>query len=182
MYEKLHTLYKKHREVVMYIFFGGLTTLVYFVVRFSLYSLGMDLNIAQIITWICSVTFAFFANKIFVFRNKSANLFDWLKQGGQFYGARLTTLGIELLFMNLTVKVIGLSEASMIIAVQVFTLTGNYLISKFWVFKKKKDDLLEAIQETEQIIEEIKSGKREGYKTIAELNAALDAEDEEGEI
>jgi putative flippase GtrA len=140
MYDKLMTLYKKHREKITYLFFGGMTTVVSLVVRFTAYFLGVELNIAQIISWICAVTFAFFVNKIFVFRNKSAKKSEWFKQAAQFYGARLTTLAMELGFMNLTVKVFGWNEMLMILVVQVFIFIGNYIISKFWVFRKKKGD------------------------------------------
>jgi putative flippase GtrA len=137
MIDKLKILYNKHSEIINYIFFGGLTTLVSLTVRYIAYYNGVELNIAQIIAWICSVTFAFFVNKIFVFKNKSSKKSDWFKQAGQFYSARLTTLLLELGFMNLTVRVLGLSEFAMILVVQLFILAGNYLISKFWVFRKK---------------------------------------------
>jgi putative flippase GtrA len=136
MFNKLIRLYQKHREVVSYLFFGGLTTLVSLTVRYSCYFLGIELNLAQTISWICAVTFAFFVNKIFVFRNKSVKKSDWFKQAGQFYSARLTTLLLELGFMNLTVRVFAWSEFAMILVVQVFILVGNYLLSKFWIFKK----------------------------------------------
>jgi putative flippase GtrA len=130
-------LYKKHREIISYIFFGGCTTLVSLGTRYAAYFLGIELNIAQTIAWICAVTFAFFVNKIFVFENKSSKKADWFKQAGKFYGARLMTLGLELVFMNVTVRGFGLSEFVMILVVQVFILIGNYLLSKLWIFRKK---------------------------------------------
>jgi len=137
MYNKLKNLYEKHREIVSYVFFGGLTTLVYFVVRYSAYFLGVELVIATTISWFCAVTFAFFVNKIFVFRNVSKKKSDWFKQAAAFYGARVATYFLELGFMLLTVRVLGWSEFFMIMAVQVLILVGNYLFSKFFIFKKK---------------------------------------------
>jgi putative flippase GtrA len=141
MIGKFKKLFKKHREVIFYVFFGGCTTAVSLGVRYAMYYLGVELNLAQIISWICAVTFAFFVNKIFVFQNKSAKKSDWFKQAGQFYGARLITLGFELLFMNVTVNILKFSEALMILIVQVFIFIGNYLISKFWVFRKKDKNI-----------------------------------------
>jgi len=137
MIGKLKLLYQNHREVITYVFFGGLTTAVSLGTRYIAYFLGVELNIADIISWICSVTFAFFVNKIFVFRNKATKTSDWLKQGVSFYGARLTTLAAQLAFMNVTVYVLGWNEAIMISVAQVFIFIGNYLISKFFVFKKE---------------------------------------------
>jgi putative flippase GtrA len=149
MINKIKILYNKYREVISYLFFGGLTTAVSFVTQigasylfrqYSPNSLGANTAAATVVSWICAVTFAFFVNKIYVFRNVSSKKSDWFKQAGAFYSARLITLFLEVGFMYLTVDVwLGDSyEWLMKIAAQVFIVIGNFFISKFWVFKKKK--------------------------------------------
>ncbi|MCL1831429.1 MAG: GtrA family protein [Oscillospiraceae bacterium] len=137
MIGKLKRLYGKYREAVTYVFFGGCTTLVGLIVRYAAFYAGIELNIADIISWVCAVTFAFFVNKVFVFRNKSSGRKEWIRQAASFYAARLLTLGVQLVFMNVTVYVLGLREDVMILVVQVFIFVGNYLLSKFLIFRKK---------------------------------------------
>jgi putative flippase GtrA len=128
---------REHREVILYVFFGGLTTLVSILTQYLADYLGAGTALATSISWLCAVTFAFFVNKIYVFRNKSAKMSGWLRQAAGFYGARLATYFLELGFMLLTVEVFLLNMHVMKVIAQVFVLTGNYLLSKFFVFRKK---------------------------------------------
>jgi len=148
MFNKIKSLYQKHREVVAYLFFGGLTTLVsfatlfaadYLFTRFSPELLGRVTTPAAVLSWICAVTFAFFVNKLFVFRNKSAKKTDWLKQAVMFYCARLATLAFEVVFLFVMVDVLGFNLLLMKVIEQVFIIIGNYLLSKFLIFRKKQN-------------------------------------------
>jgi putative flippase GtrA len=148
MITKIKNLYTKHKEVVLYLFFGGLTTLVSGIARFGAHALfvaispdflGKTTVPDSIVSWICAVTFAFFVNKIFVFENKSSEKSEWFKQAAQFYGARLATLGLELGAFYAFVDVLGYNYYVMWVIIQVFIVVGNYFISKFWVFKKSSE-------------------------------------------
>jgi len=148
---KLKSLYHKHRELISYVFFGGLTTLVSLTIRYGLYFLNMQPLLATVITWICAVAFAFVVNKVFVFRDKSAQKRDWAKQAAAFYAARLATLGLETAFMFVTVMVLKWHEALMIIIAQVFILIGNYVLSKFVIFRKKQKNFSKPIDKSEEL-------------------------------
>lgn len=135
MYNKLKRLYQKHREIIAYVFFGGLTTLVSIASHYAVIYWIVDATaVATTVSWIMAVTFAFVVNKIYVFKSES----NWFKQALAFYGARLTTYFLELGFMLLTVQVLHGNEYIMKIIAQVFILVGNYLLSKFWIFRKQK--------------------------------------------
>ncbi|MCL1903493.1 MAG: GtrA family protein [Oscillospiraceae bacterium] len=145
-YNKIKELYKKYREIISYVFFGGLTTVVSLASRFisqylfEQYSpefLGATTLAATTVAWICAVTFAFIVNKVFVFQNKDNKAADWFKQAATFYGARLTTYFMELGFMLLTVDVLKFNMYIMSFIAQVFILVGNYLLSKFLIFRKR---------------------------------------------
>jgi putative flippase GtrA len=136
MFNQIKALYVKHREIISYIFFGGLTTLVNFIVRVVCYYFETDVEISTTIGWIFAVTFAFFVNKIFVFRNKSAQKREWFRQAAQFYGARLLTYFLDLGFMIVTVRLLLWNELAMVMAVQLFILVANYVLSKFLIFRK----------------------------------------------
>ncbi|MCL1881782.1 MAG: GtrA family protein [Oscillospiraceae bacterium] len=146
MINKLNTLIIKHREPITYLFVGGMTTLVSTIslliayqvfISFSEGFLGASTTPAAIVSWLCAVTFAFFANKIVVFRNKSSEKSEWIKQATKFYCARLLTLAFDIAFLRITVDVFGFNLLLMKIILQIFVLIGNYLISKFFVFRKQ---------------------------------------------
>jgi putative flippase GtrA len=139
MYIEIKKIFEKHQEIIVYVFFGGLTTLVSVISRLACYNLGAGTALNTMISWIIAVTFAFFVNKIFVFQNKEVRKRDWFRQGLAFYGARLTTFFLDLGFMLLTVEVLLWSPPVMMLTVNVFILIGNYFLSKFWIFRKKED-------------------------------------------
>ena len=82
MFKKIVDLYKKYEEVIMYLVFGVLTTVVNFVVYFiAIHILGdsdLSKTISNALAWFFSVLFAFFTNKIFVFKHKSENAKDFI--------------------------------------------------------------------------------------------------------
>jgi putative flippase GtrA len=146
---KVKKLYKKHRELILYVIVGGLTTVVaivtllvadYLFKRFSPEFLGAVTTPAAVVSWICAVTFAFIANKVVVFRNKSAKKRQWLKQAALFYAARLATLGFEIVFLLTTVDWLGYNLLLMKVIESVFIVAGNYFISKFVIFKRENDN------------------------------------------
>jgi len=133
----IRDFYDKHESVLLYIIVGGLTTAVSIAAQYIPAYFGLPTRVNTTVSWICAVTFAFFANKVWVFKDKSYSRRDWLGQAAGFYGARLVTYFLELGFMVLTVDVLKYSEYIMKLIAQVFILVVNYLFSKFVVFRKK---------------------------------------------
>ena len=124
----------------MYLIIGGLTTLVslgsYYLLTLKLLdpNKSIELAIANIISWICAVTFAYFTNRIFVFKSKNKEM---LKEGIKFYLSRVSTLLLEVLCMFLLVNLLNINDKISKIIVQILITIGNYIISKFYVFKSK---------------------------------------------
>ncbi len=133
----IRDFYDKHESALLYIIVGGLTTVVSIAAQYVPAYFGLPTKVNTTISWICAVTFAFFTNKVWVFKDKSYSRRDWLSQAAAFYGARLATYFLELGFMILTVDVLHYSEYIMKLIAQVFILIVNYLFSKFVVFRKK---------------------------------------------
>ncbi len=149
--EKLSNLYYKYEPALLYIFFGAFTTLVSVTVQYISSLSGANTAAATTVSWVCAVTFAFFTNKLFVFRSKSEGLSDWFRQAGQFYGARLVSYLLELGFMLLTVDILHFNMMFMKIMAQVFILLINYLFSKLVIFRKKNENTLNSgINDEEQ--------------------------------
>ena len=124
----------------MYIIIGGLTTVVsllsYYIFTLKLLdpSNPLELTIANILSWICAVTFAYFTNRTFVFRSKNKNK---LKEAIKFYLSRILTLLLDIIIMFVMVNLLNVNDRISKIIVQVIVTVGNYIISKFFVFKSK---------------------------------------------
>lgn len=141
MFKKLLDVYKKYEEIINYIIVGGCTTVVslvsYYLCVFTVFNPEnvLLLQCANVISWLVAVTFAFFTNRSFVFKSKNPKIFE---EATKFYGARVLTLLVDMLFMFLTVTVLHLNDKIMKIIAQVVITILNYIISKVLVFIKEK--------------------------------------------
>lgn len=131
--------YYKHESVMLYLIVGAMTTAVSLITQYIPLLMGFPTEVNTTVSWICAVTFAFFTNKVWVFKNESKTKSDWIKQAAAFYGGRLTTYFLELAFMSFTVRVLMQNEYLMKLIAQVFILIINYLFSKLVVFAKKRE-------------------------------------------
>ena len=126
-------------EVFRYLIVGGLTTVVSLSVYYGCVLTVLDpknplqLQAANIISWIAAVTFAFFANRIFVFRSTGEGV---LREAGAFYLARVGTLLMDMGIMFTGVTLMGYSDKVMKLVVQVVVTIANYVFSKLFVFRK----------------------------------------------
>lgn len=146
MWKKLMSYYHKYKEIVDYLIVGVMTTIVSLGVKYLLLftfldaSKPVELQIAVIVSWICAVLFAYFANRIFVFHSKSKN---YLKEISTFVGGRVLTLLMEMFIMWFFVTLLGLDSDIWVIiwtlVCQVLITIANYIISKLFVFKKKEN-------------------------------------------
>ena len=136
----LSSLYKKYKEIINYLIFGVLTTVVslatYYICVFTFLNPEnpVELQIANIISWIFAVLFAYVTNRKYVFESKEKNM---IKEGIKFSGSRLITLFLDMLVMWLGVTVLKFSDTIIKIVSQVLIIIGNYIISKLFVFKKQ---------------------------------------------
>lgn len=131
----------KYREIISYIIVGGLTTVVslgsYYVCVLTLLNPQdpVQLQAANIISWICAVIFAYFTNRKFVFEVKQKQS---IQEAARFFGARVTTLLIDMGSMAVMVSVLKINDKVAKIIVQFIVLVLNYMFSKFFVFIKKR--------------------------------------------
>ena len=127
------------REIVSYLIIGILTTVVSLVSYYLLTiyildpSKAIELQIANVLSWILSVTFAYFTNRKYVFRSKDKNI---VKEGIKFYSARLLTLFMDMAIMFIFVSLLGINDKIIKLVSQVVVVVANYVISKFMVFKR----------------------------------------------
>lgn len=132
--------YDKYIEIINYLIIGGLTTLVslsvyYICVLTFLDPLSpMQLQIANIISWIAAVTFAYYANKKYVFNSNNRNI---IKELQLFYLSRVSTLLMDMSIMFFAVTLLGINDKIAKLIVQVIVTIANYILSKFFVFNEK---------------------------------------------
>ena len=137
--EKIKELYLKNKELINYLIFGVLTTIVslaiYYISVFTFLNPKnpVELQIANILSWIAGVTFAYFTNRKYVFESKNTNK---IQEATKFVSSRLTTLFLDMLVMWLGVTVLHFNDKIIKIISQVLVIVGNYILSKLFVFKK----------------------------------------------
>ena len=138
--KKCMELYKQYKEIINYLIVGVLTTVVslgaYYacVLTFLDPENAIQLQVANIISWVAAVTFAYFTNRKFVFESKNP---DMLKEASAFVGARVATLLMDMLCMFIMVTCMGWSDKIAKLVVQVIVTVENYVFSKIFVFRKK---------------------------------------------
>ena len=138
--KKIKELYYKYEEIISYLIVGGLTTVVslatYYLLVYTILNPkeAVELQIANIISWIASVTFAYFTNRKYVFKTKDKIYF---KEGINFYLSRVSTLLLDMLMMYVFVSVLKFDDKIIKLIVQIIVIVLNYVLSKFIVFKKK---------------------------------------------
>lgn len=141
LWGKCVQLCRQYREQISYLIVGGLTT----VVSLASYWLcvhtflhpehPLELQAANVISWICAVTFAYFTNRRFVFRSQEPNR---LKEAVRFFLSRITTLLMEMGIMALGVSILKLHDGIVKLAAQVIIIIANYILSKLLVFRKNE--------------------------------------------
>lgn len=137
--KKLKQLFNKYREQILYIFFGGMTTVINLVASYLFKSLGMASELAIAAAWLPSVIFAFVTNKLCVFESKSTKKSRLLYEIGTFMLSRVATglLDVGLMFIA---ELIWDDSAFMLmrIASNIIVIILNYLAGKLITFKNNK--------------------------------------------
>ena len=131
--------YKKNKEMLLYLLFGGLTTIVS-IGTYAWFNVELHINelIANIISWIFAVTFAYITNKIWVFQSKTTGFAAVCQEMVKFYGGRLSTLAIEELILFIFITLLHGNSVLVKLVAQIIVLALNYIISKIFVFKNKE--------------------------------------------
>ena len=133
----LYPFYKKNKEALLYLFFGVLTTLISIAVFWLFTSLvSLDELVANVISWIIAVLFAYLTNRIWVFSSHCETKAALIKEVLSFYGGRVFTLLVEEAILIVFVKLLSFNDMAVKIVAQVLIIVLNYVISKLFVFKK----------------------------------------------
>ena len=136
--EKSLKMYENYKGIILYIFFGGITTFINIASYYLFYNvLGVSNVISNIIAWFLSVIFAFVTNKIWVFNSKSWDAKIAIKELVSFISVRLLTGVFDTAVMYIGVDVLKFNSLIMKIFSNLIVLISNYIGSKLFIFKKK---------------------------------------------
>ena len=135
--------YNEHKEVILYVICGGFTTLVTWATYALFVWVGLELNVRNILSWICGVSFAFVVNKWIVFESKSLQQTKILKELTMFFSARIFTGVIAwillpiLLWLGMNQVILGTEGMIAKIVLSVIEIALNWIFSKYFIFKKE---------------------------------------------
>lgn len=139
--EKIKELYNKYKEVINYLIFGVLATIVNFVSYYiSAKVFRIDEVVSSGIAWFLSVLFAYITNRIFVFESKKSGVKEVIKEMVSFFLARvLSGILCDVGTFALMVKVLHINDIFAKVVTQVMVVVVNYVFSKVFIFSKKAD-------------------------------------------
>lgn len=141
MIEKIKALYVKYEEIIVYLIVGVVNTIISWAAWFGCAYTFLDAEIVwqnfllSVISWVVGVVTGYFMNRKFVFKSHEPNI--W-KEFLQFSGGRLSTWALDEVMMILMVNILHIHAGFSKIFVSALVMVGNYIISKFFVFKKGK--------------------------------------------
>lgn len=127
---------KKNKEIISYIFFGGLTVFINIVAYWIFYNyLNLSLVLSNTLAWIVAVIFAFITNKLFVFNSKTATKAQFFKEISSFFMFRLLSYLIDMSMMFFMVTSLSINDMISKIIVNIVVIIFNYIASKLFIFK-----------------------------------------------
>jgi len=135
--EKIRMLIRKHYDVLAYLFFGVLTTVVNYIVYLPCYNLlHFSASASNVIAWVAAVAFAYLTNKPFVFKSHDWSRKTVVPELTKFVGSRVLSGALETAIIFVTVDLLLWNGNIMKLVTSVLVVILNYVASKLLVFKK----------------------------------------------
>lgn len=150
------TFIKKYQEIIAYLFWGGMTTVVSWgsysifallfreqesVINILGFKMSIVVLLSNVLSWICAFLFAFVTNKLWVFQSKSWKAEVFFPEFGKFFSARAFTGILEILAVPLLVSfgmsqtIFGIEGMAAKVLVSILVVLLNYVFSKLFIFK-----------------------------------------------
>ena len=136
--KKIKALIVQYWEVLSYLIFGVLTTVVNYLVYLPVYNLlGLSAALSNAIAWVVAVTFAYLTNKPFVFKSHDWSAKTVIPELTKFVGCRVASGAAETLILLVTVDILCWNGNIWKLVTSVLVVILNYIASKLVVFRKK---------------------------------------------
>lgn len=138
MIQKAKALIEKYWEVLIYLVFGVLTTVVNYAIYLPVYNiLGLSAALSNAIAWVGAVVFAYLTNKPFVFKSHDWSMKTVVPELTKFVGCRVASGAAETVILLLTVDMLHWNGNLWKLLTSVLVVILNYIASKLLVFRKK---------------------------------------------
>ena len=138
MIQKLRSLLVKYWDILTYLVFGVLTTVVNYAVYLPVYNFcGISAVVSNMIAWVVAVAFAFLTNKPFVFHSHDWSAQTVLPELTKFVSCRIASGALETVILFLSVDCMNWNGNIWKLVTQVLVIIINYVGSKLLVFRKK---------------------------------------------
>ena len=138
MFQKLKKLIVQYWEVLSYLIFGVLTTVVNYLVYLPVYNiLGLSAALSNAIAWVVAVAFAYVTNKPFVFKSHDWSAKTVIPELSKFVGCRVASGAAETIILLVTVDLLHWNGNIWKLVTSVLVVVMNYIASKLVVFRKK---------------------------------------------
>lgn len=135
--DKIRRLIGKYYDILAYLFFGVLTTVVNYIVYLPCYNLlHISAAASNVIAWTAAVVFAYLTNKPFVFKSHDWSSKTVVPELTKFVGSRILSGALETVFIFVTVDLLLWNGNIMKLITSVLVVILNYIASKLLVFKK----------------------------------------------
>ena len=136
--EKIRLLVEKYWDILSYLFFGVLTTVVNYLVYLPCYNLlGISASVSNVIAWVAAVAFAYLTNKPFVFKSHDWSAKTVIPELTKFVSCRVASGAAETIILLITVDIFNWNGNLWKLITSVLVVVLNYFASKFLVFRKK---------------------------------------------
>ena len=137
MFSKIRALIEKYWDILTYLVFGVLTTVVNYIIYLPLYNLmGMSATASNAIAWVAAVAFAYLTNKPFVFRSYDWSMKTVVPELTKFVSCRIGSGVLETVIILVTVDILGWNGNIWKLFTSVLVVVLNYVASKLFIFKK----------------------------------------------
>lgn len=138
MIQKMRGLIEKYWDILSYLFFGVLTTIVNYIIYLPCYNMfGLSATVSNMIAWVVAVAFAYLTNKPFVFRSHDWSARTVIPELTKFVGCRVGSGLAETIILLVTVDLMGWNGNLWKLFTQILVVILNYIGSKLLVFKNK---------------------------------------------
>lgn len=138
MISKIRNLICKYWDILSYLFFGVLTTVVNYLIYLPCYNLlHFSASVSNVIAWVVAVAFAYLTNKPFVFKSHDWSWKTVAPELAKFVGCRIGSGFVETAIIFTMVDLLQFNGNVWKLITSVLVVILNYVGSKLLVFRKK---------------------------------------------
>lgn len=136
--KKIEKIFMTYKEIILYLIFGVLTTLVNIISFYFMDLVGINTYVNNTIAWILSVIFAYVTNKIYVFESKTTNKKELVKEVSSFFLARVFSYVVDMTGMYLCISVLCMNKMISKVLINFIVVVLNYVFSKLFIFQRSE--------------------------------------------